>query len=178
MRKMPYRLLCTATAAPNDYIELGTSSEALGELGHMDMLGRFFKNDGTARRIPRAATDGFHAPRAWQQQQWRFKGHAEEAVLAVGRSWARACADRPTWASTMRVRPPPLEHREHIVEARTPPEGTLFDLPAIGLREEREEARRTIDGAVRDRRPALVDARRARRRLVPPERRGRPARER
>lgn len=45
MRKMRYRLLCTATAAPNDYIELGTSSEALGYLGHMDMLNRFFKND-------------------------------------------------------------------------------------------------------------------------------------
>ena len=42
MRKTPYRLLCTATAAPNDFIELGTSSEALGELGHMDMLARFF----------------------------------------------------------------------------------------------------------------------------------------
>ena len=41
MRKIPYRLLCTATAAPNDYIELGTSSEALGYLGHMDMLNRF-----------------------------------------------------------------------------------------------------------------------------------------
>jgi hypothetical protein len=45
MRKMRYRLLCTATAAPNDYIELGTSSEALGYLGYMDMLGQFFKND-------------------------------------------------------------------------------------------------------------------------------------
>jgi hypothetical protein len=44
MRKMPYRLLATATAAPNDYIELGTSSEALGALGYMDMLGRFFIN--------------------------------------------------------------------------------------------------------------------------------------
>jgi hypothetical protein len=42
---MRYRLLCTATAAPNDYIELGTSSEALGYLGHMDMLNRFFRND-------------------------------------------------------------------------------------------------------------------------------------
>ena len=45
MRKMKYRLLATATAAPNDYIELGTSSEALGYLGHMDMLMRYFKND-------------------------------------------------------------------------------------------------------------------------------------
>ena len=33
IKKMPYRLLCTATAAPNDYIELGTSSEALGSMG-------------------------------------------------------------------------------------------------------------------------------------------------
>jgi len=41
MRKLPYRLLATATAAPNDFIELGTSSEALGYLGHMDMLNRF-----------------------------------------------------------------------------------------------------------------------------------------
>ena len=51
LRTMPYRLLCTATAAPNDYVELGTSSEALGYLGHMDMLARFFTNkDKTARR--------------------------------------------------------------------------------------------------------------------------------
>ena len=44
MRRVPYRLLCTATAAPNDWVELGTSSEALGYLGHMDMLTRFFTN--------------------------------------------------------------------------------------------------------------------------------------
>ncbi len=32
MRETPYRLLCTATAAPNDFVELGTSAEALGHL--------------------------------------------------------------------------------------------------------------------------------------------------
>ena len=48
MRTVPYRLLCTATAAPNDYIELGTSSEALGYLGYTDMLTRFFKNDSNS----------------------------------------------------------------------------------------------------------------------------------
>jgi len=42
MAKLPYRLLATATAAPNDYVELGTSSEALGELSHSDMLRMFF----------------------------------------------------------------------------------------------------------------------------------------
>ena len=44
MRLIQYRLLCTATAAPNDYTELGTSSGALGGLGFMDMLTRFFIN--------------------------------------------------------------------------------------------------------------------------------------
>jgi hypothetical protein len=44
-RCLPYRLLCTATAAPNDYVELGTSSEALGELGYKDMITRFFKQE-------------------------------------------------------------------------------------------------------------------------------------
>ena len=38
MRKRPYRLLCTATAAPNDYVELGTSAEALGEAQSEDLI--------------------------------------------------------------------------------------------------------------------------------------------
>jgi hypothetical protein len=44
IKKIPYRFLSTATPSPNDFIELGTSSEALGYLGYMDMLqGKFFK---------------------------------------------------------------------------------------------------------------------------------------
>ena len=39
---------------------------------------------------------------------------------------------------------PDLILNRHIVEARSKAEGTLFELPAIGLREERDEARRTI----------------------------------
>jgi hypothetical protein len=39
---------------------------------------------------------------------------------------------------------PPLEIRRHVVEARTAKEGTLFDVAAVGLHEEREEMRRTI----------------------------------
>lgn len=44
MKRVKYRFLFTATPSPNDYIELGTSSEALGYLGYTDMLGRFFSN--------------------------------------------------------------------------------------------------------------------------------------
>lgn len=45
VKKIPYRFLSTATPSPNDFIELGTSSEALGYMGYMDMLGKFFKNN-------------------------------------------------------------------------------------------------------------------------------------
>jgi len=144
MRKMRYRLLCTATAAPNDYIELGTSSEALGYLGHMDMLNRFFRNENNTSDT-KGRWKGYGAPRAFMGQQWRFKGHAEDQFWRWVSSWARAIR-RP---SDMGFDDdgfllPPLEHRQHIIEARTRPEGTLFDLPAIGIHEERDEQRRTI----------------------------------
>lgn len=45
IKKIPYRFLSTATPAPNDYVEFGTSSEALGYLPYMDMLQRFFRNN-------------------------------------------------------------------------------------------------------------------------------------
>ena len=46
-KKMKYRFLYTATAAPNDYIELGNSSEVLGRMGFSDMLTRFFKKNNS-----------------------------------------------------------------------------------------------------------------------------------
>ena len=81
MRKVPYRLLATATAAPNDYIELGTSSEALGHLGYMDMLNRFFKND-----LNNSATRRHYG----EAPKWRFRGHAEQPFWRWVCSWARA----------------------------------------------------------------------------------------
>lgn len=144
MRKVRYRLLCTATAAPNDYIELGTSSEALGYLGHMDMLNRFFKNDGNTSDT-KGRYRGFAAPRAWNGPGWRFKGHAEDPFWRWVCSWARALR-RPSdmGFEDDGFRLPELRHRQHVIEARTRPEGTLFDLPAIGIHEERAEMRRTV----------------------------------
>lgn len=135
MRKMRYRLLCTATAAPNDYIELGTSSEALGYLGYMDMLGRFFKNDSSTVRIV-SNSEG---------SKWRFKGHAEEPFWRWVSSWARAMRKPSDLGfSDEGFELPALELRQHIVETVTPAEGLLFTLPALGLREERDEMRRTL----------------------------------
>lgn len=145
MRKMRYRLLCTATAAPNDYIELGTSSEALGYLGHMDMLNRFFRNENNTSDT-KGRWRGYGAPRAFAGQQWRFKGHAEDAFWRWVCSWARSVR-RPSdlGFDDDGFILPPLEHRQHIVDANSRPEGTLFNLPAIGIHEERDEQRRTIN---------------------------------
>jgi hypothetical protein len=136
-RRLPYRLLGTATAAPNDYIELGTSSEALGYLGHMDMLNRFFKNDlnnsATGRGFMGAAN------------KWRFKGHAELPFWRWVCSWARAMR-RPSdlGFDDGEFALPPLHEVEHRVESATLADGMLLALPAAGLKEEREERRRTL----------------------------------
>jgi len=78
IKKIPYRFLSTATPSPNDFIELGTSSEALGYLGYMDMLGKFFKNnqnsvDSTNRNIG---------------EKFYLKPHAEKDFFAWVNQWS------------------------------------------------------------------------------------------
>ena len=138
MRRLPYRLLGTATAAPNDWIELGTSSEALGGLGHMDMLTRFFTNKQRSTSSRGRGAGG-------EAVQWRLKGHAEEPFWQWVSMWARAMRKPSDYGySDDRFHLPGLDVRHTIVKATTPPSETLFDVPAVGLREEREENRRTI----------------------------------
>lgn len=128
MSGLPYRLLCTATAAPNDYVELGTSSDALGYLKATEMLARFFNHDGG------------------ETSKWRLKKHAEQHLF-----WRWVCS----WARAVRKPSdigfsddgydlPPLICNEHIVSAATVKDGLLFDMPATTLEEQRDERRRTI----------------------------------
>ena len=44
--RTPYKLLCTATIAPNDYTEIGTSCEFLGIMSRTEMLATYFVHDG------------------------------------------------------------------------------------------------------------------------------------
>ena len=145
MRCVPYRLLCTATAAPNDYIELGTSSEALGQLGYTDMLGRFFKNDQNTIKPIVYRNRGQNFARLDDAAKWRFKGHAEIPFWRWVCSWARACR-RPSdlgFDDDGFILPPLIE-QDYLVETSKTAEGYLFSLPAVGLSEQREERRRTI----------------------------------
>jgi hypothetical protein len=136
MRLLPYRLLCTATAAPNDYIELGTSSEALGELGYTDMLTRFFINNRNNVSTTRMR---------FKDAEWRFKGHAEEPFWRWVSSWARALRKPSDYGfSDDKFILPELIEQETIIKANRPREGMLFDVAAVGFHEEREVIRRTI----------------------------------
>lgn len=145
MRKLPYRLLATATAAPNDYTELGTSSEALGYLGHMDMLTRFFKNDQNSIKATRSRRFEKGNEALNDGAKWRFKGHAELQFWRWVCSWARACRKPSDLGfDDGRFNLPELREVQHVVEARKLADGMLFALPAIGLKEQREERRRTI----------------------------------
>jgi len=78
IKKVPFRFLSTATPSPNDFIELGTSSEALGYMGYMDMLSKFFKNnqnsvDSNNRNIG---------------EKFYLKPHAEKDFFAWVNQWA------------------------------------------------------------------------------------------
>jgi hypothetical protein len=137
-RKMAFRLLCSATPSPNDLIELGNSSEALGYMGFNDMLTTFFKKD--ADRKTHSRKDEFRSG------VWRFRGHAQEHFFQWVCSWARA-ARKPSdlgFSDDGFVLPPRIVETI-LVENTLPNEGFLFALPANGLSEQRGEARKTLE---------------------------------
>ena len=136
MRKLQYRFLFTATPAPNDYIELGTSSEALGHLGRMDMLARFFKNDQNC----------LNPQRNFFGSEWRLKPHAERLFWQWVCSWARALrkpSDMGFDDGQFKLKP--LEVAEYVVDNDEPLPGFLLKLPARGLKEQRDERRITVE---------------------------------
>lgn len=76
LKKVKYRYLFTATPSPNDFIELGTSSEALGYLGYTDMLTRFFTNNEDTISPMNIGTE------------WILKGHAKENFFKWVSGWS------------------------------------------------------------------------------------------
>jgi hypothetical protein len=146
MRTRKYRLLCTATAAPNDFVELGTSSEALGHMGHISMLQRFFKavngsyasGGGANQRTRHSGAESFSS-------NFYLKPHATRDFWRWVCSWARAIR-KPSdlgYDDDDFVLPE-LITREHVVKARNPNPDYLFDMPAVGLAEQRVERKRTM----------------------------------
>jgi hypothetical protein len=153
LSKMKFRLLCTATPSPNDYVEMGTISEALGDMTHTEMLGVFFRQLSDDEKKRRATADDFvHSRRlSWRviqsSGQWVLRPHAFEPFWKWVATWARACrkpSDLGPYDDGGFILPE-LVSRDHTVTPRTAPPGFLFTVPAFGLNQERGERRRTLD---------------------------------
>ena len=138
VKKIPFRFLSTATPSPNDFIELGTSSEALGYMGYMDMLGKFFKNnqnsiDSNNRNIG---------------EKFYLKPHAEKDFFAWVNQWS-IMAKMPSdlGFSNERYQLPELIVNKHVVnnDSQIAVDGQLqmFNIVAKNFNEIRHEQKQT-----------------------------------
>lgn len=137
IKKVPYRFLSTATPSPNDFIELGTSSEALGYMGYTDMLGKFFKNAANS-------IDPKHAG-----EKWYLKPHAEKDFFSWVNQWS-IMVKMPSdiGFSNDRYILPELVTNNHTVKNDSlldvNGQMQMFNRPAKGFNEVRHEVKQTI----------------------------------
>lgn len=137
LRKVKYRFLFTATPSPNDYIELGTSSEALGYLGYTDMLTKFFKNNNNSIDVRHAGAE------------WYLKAHAEKDFWRWIASWSISMRKPSDLGFSDH-----LHHLPELIEVETIIRNTnplaingqtsMFTLPAKNFFEIKAEVRSTI----------------------------------
>lgn len=137
LKKVKYRYLFTATPSPNDYIELGTSSEALGYLGYTDMLTKFFKNNNNSIDVRHAGAE------------WYLKAHAEKDFWRWIASWSISMRKPSDLGySDERHTLPELIEVETIIRNENPlainGQASMFALPAQNFFEIKAEVRSTI----------------------------------
>lgn len=127
----PYRLACTATPAPNDYMELGNHAEFLGVMSRVEMLATFFTHDGG------------------ETSKWRLKGHAEGEFWKWLASWAvyiRKPSDLGYSDEDFEL--PEKIETLHQIEGFAA-EGYLFPMPAATLEEQRKVKRNSLSERVK-----------------------------
>ena len=124
-QKTKYRLACTATPAPNDFMELGNHSEFLGVMTRSEMLSMFFINDTT------------------HTGTWRLKGHVKDNLFWKWMaSWA-IMINKPSdiGFNDGGFKLPEIEYHEHIIKSKVKPKRSIF-LPIAATLDERRKVRR------------------------------------
>ncbi len=123
----PFRLACTATPAPNDYMELGNHAQFVGAMSYTEMLSMFFVHDGG------------------ETQKWRLKGHAEAEFWRWLCSWAvmiRKPSDLGYDDGDFIL--PDLVMHDITVKVDKPTDGMLFAIEAGALQERIAARRETV----------------------------------
>tara|TARA_R100000541_G_scaffold15833_1_gene25250 strand:+ start:346 stop:1710 length:1365 start_codon:yes stop_codon:yes gene_type:complete len=140
VKKIPYRFLSTATPSPNDFIELGTSSEALGYMGYMDMLTKFFKNN-MASIAKQSKNIG---------EKYYLKPHAEKSFFAWVNQWSMMVKmPSDLGYDNTRYELPELITNRHVVENTSTldvdGQVKMFTFVAKSFREIRHEQKVTLE---------------------------------
>lgn len=144
LKKVKYRYLFTATPSPNDYIELGTSSEALGYLGYMDMLTKFFKNNqNNVSKLSQIS-------KARQGEEWYLKAHAEKSFWQWISSWSISMRKPSDFGYSDKLHKlPELIEIQTVVNNKKPltinGQHLMFNIPAQNFQEIKAEVRSTIN---------------------------------
>ncbi len=127
----PYKLVCAATPAPNDHMELGNQAEFLGIMSSAEMLATFFTHDGG------------------DTAKWRLKGHGKTRFWEWMATWS-ICIRNPSdlGFDGTRYELPPINVVEHIVSGGDLMEGQLFAVTAQTLSERREAKRNSMDDRI------------------------------
>lgn len=125
---VPFRLACTATPAPNDFMELGNHAEFVGAMTRTEMLSMFFVHDGG------------------ETSKWRLKGHAESEFWSWVCSWAVMIQNPSNLGyDDAEYILPALNVSQITVQTEKADEGFLFAMEANTLSERIRARRNSID---------------------------------
>ena len=131
-KSTPYKLACTATPSPNDYMELGNHAEFVGAMTRTEMLAMFFIHDGGST------------------SKWRLKGHASSKFWDFVSSWAVMIRDPEDMGYKMEGFDLPQLIEDVVeVESGIVDDTRLFNIAADGLQEQQQAKRKTIQKRAR-----------------------------
>ncbi|MBQ1286355.1 MAG: helicase [Lachnospiraceae bacterium] len=123
----PYKLLCSATIAPNDYTEIGTSCEFLGIMSRTEMLATYFVHD------------------SGKTSDWRLKKAGRKKFWEWMATWA-ICFNNPNELDyQIAGYDLPELHFNTILTKSEVGEYEMFVRPAETLQERRDARKESMD---------------------------------
>lgn len=125
-KNTPYRLACTATPSPNDFMELGNHSEFLGVMTRTEMLSMYFIHDGG------------------DTSKWRLKGHAEDKFWEWVSTWAVMIDNPSNLGYDIKFELPELNVQDIVLKTHEETD-TLVPTVALTLNERREARRNSLE---------------------------------